>query len=104
MALGISKLGAPAPEYSVIGHNIRIKFKALFKVDGGLNGGLKPDERELEVVEILQNNQGLTVEEVAVIMKLSKRTVERIFATLKQQGIIEKYGSKKSGTWIVKSN
>ncbi|MBO7368555.1 MAG: hypothetical protein J6U24_08185 [Paludibacteraceae bacterium] len=33
-----ASLGAPAPEYSVIGHNIRIKFKALFKVDGGLNG------------------------------------------------------------------
>lgn len=71
-------------------------------INGGLNGGLELNEREIQLIQIIKESPKVTIEEAATKMGISKRTAERLFTSLKQQDIIEKSGSKKTGYWIVK--
>ena len=48
--------------------------------NGGLNGGLKVDD-------------------IALKLKLGKRTIERELATLHKQGVVRRVDSKKGGHW-----
>ena len=103
--------GLPEPVFEA-SHSfvtLTIKFKQLLATNGGLNGGLsgglsgglKLTEREARVVERLREVPGQTIEEVALALDIPKRTMERIFASLKQKGFIEKEGSRKNGIWKV---
>ena len=53
-------------------------------------------------MEKLKSSPIITIDELATEINLSKRTTERVISSLKEKGIIEKDGSKKSGLWIVK--
>ena len=101
-----TSLGAPAPEYSVIGHNIRIKFKALFKVDGGLNG-VKDGVKELTdiqcvIIRKMENNPSITTRELAQKTDIKFRTLQRHIYQLQGMGIISRVGGRKEGYWEVK--
>ena len=50
--------------------------------NGGLNGGLKVDD-------------------IALKLKLGKRTIERELATLQKQGVVCRVDSKKGGHWEI---
>ena len=50
--------------------------------NGGLNGGLKVDD-------------------IALKLKLGKRTIERELATLQKQGVVRRVDSKKGGHWEI---
>ena len=71
-------------------------------INGGLSGGLNLSERERIILDILKNSPSITIDELAAEINLSKRTTERVISSLKEKGIIEKGGSKKSGSWTVK--
>lgn len=43
----------------------------------------------------------LTADELAVIIGVSKRTIERNFVSLRQKGKLERVGSKRDGMWLV---
>ena len=103
--------GLPEPIFEV-SHSfvtLTIKFKQSLATNGGLNGGLSGGlsggleltEREAQVVAKLRVAPGQTIEEIATALNLSKRTMERVFAALKQKGIIEKEGSRKNGVWKI---
>ena len=101
-----ASLGAPAPEYSVIGHNIRIKFKALFKVDGGLNG-VKDGVKELTdiqcvIIREMENNPSITTRELAQKTDIKFRTIQRYINQLQEMGIVSRVGGRKEGLWEVK--
>ena len=81
---------------------LSIRFKQPLVADGGLNGGLELTERETQVVAMLREIPGQTIEEIAMALNISKRTMERVFAALKQKGIIEKEGSRKNGVWKIR--
>ncbi len=70
--------------------------------NGGLDGGLNLTEREQQVISIIKVQPDKTLEAIADEIGISKRTVERTISSLRQRGIIEKDGSKKSGMWVVK--
>lgn len=60
---------------------------AIIKEGGGINGGIK---------------EGLTKEELAKLLGVGLRTVEREMSILKQLNLVEHLGSNKTGYWIVK--
>ncbi|MBR1673676.1 MAG: winged helix-turn-helix transcriptional regulator [Eubacterium sp.] len=51
---------------------------------------------------IRREKPSITQTELAETMNLSRRSVQTIMKALIDEGIIERSGSKKSGTWIVK--
>jgi ATP-dependent DNA helicase RecG len=58
-------------------------------------------ERETLVLEILKENPSVTLDEVAVKIGKSVRTVKIIVKKMQEDGKLERVGAKKSGKWKV---
>lgn len=61
--------------------------------------GINDTERKL--LHLIVEGEFRTADEVALLMGVSKRTVERSLASLKNKGLIVREGSDKSGYWKV---
>ena len=62
-------------------------------INGGINGAIK---------KAIVDNAGIDVARLVAVLGKSRRTVERAIARLKQQGVIEYRGSKKTGGYYAK--
>ena len=69
----------------------------------GLNVGLNAalNKTEKKVIELLIENPSVTSVELAEIIGVTKRTIERTFKSLQEKKMIERIGSKRDGNWIV---
>lgn len=65
----------------------------------GLNVALNKTEKK--VIELLIKNPSVTSVELAEIIGVTKRTIERTFKSLQEKKMIERIGSKRDGNWIV---
>ncbi len=52
---------------------------------------------------LLKENPSLTQVELAEMMDKSRRTIQGIIKQLLEEGLIERIGSKKTGSWVVKN-
>ena len=70
-----------------------------------LQEGDQPDdpqkEREEKLLGLIVENAGITIAEMATKMSLSRPTIERMLAGLKQEGRLTRIGGKKSGYWQI---
>ena len=78
-------------------------FKTKISLNGinRSDGGVQLSEINREVLECIKENGEFNAEEIAEEIKRGKRTVERAIKSLKEQGIIERNGSDKTGSWKV---
>lgn len=65
----------------------------------GLNVGLNKTENK--VIHLLIENAAYNAEELAEKIGVTKRTIERTFASLQEKGFLERVGSKHDGRWMV---
>ena len=65
----------------------------------GLNVGLNKTEKK--VIENLIENPSITSANLAEIIGVTKRTIERTFKSLQEKKIIERIGTKRNDSWIV---
>ena len=63
------------------------------------NGALS--DREYLLL-LLRENPSMKQTELAIMMNKSRRSVQTIMKQLIDEGVIERVGSKRIGTWIVK--
>ena len=72
------------------------------KIDGenvGINVGIT--EAEQRLLAFIAGNPRTTAAQAGEALSLSKRQTERLFASLRDKGIISRQGSNKSGNWII---
>lgn len=69
-------------------------------INGAINGAIS--EQEAAVLGILMRNGNATVNEIAVELGKSPRTVNRLCSALKSKQLIERIGSNKTGYWKTK--
>lgn len=65
------------------------------------NVGINVGINELKVVELLRKNNQTTAKEAAEFLEISIRHSERLFTSLKQNGVIQRIGSNKTGYWKI---
>ena len=65
----------------------------------GLNVGLNKTEKA--ILASLIESSDYTADELAEKIGVTKRTIERTFASLQNKGKLERIGSKRDGRWIV---
>ena len=58
-------------------------------------------EIEKEIVNIIKENQNITIEECSKKINKSIRTTKNIFKSLKEKNILKRIGSNKTGYWKV---
>lgn len=68
-------------------------------VNVGVNVGINDTERRL--LALIAGNGKITASQAADMLNLSKRQAERLFASLREKGVISRQGGNKSGIWII---
>ena len=58
-------------------------------------------EIEKKVINIIKENQNITIEECSIMINKSLRTTKNIFKNLKEKNILKRIGSNKTGYWEV---
>ena len=68
-------------------------------INVGINVGITDAERRL--LALIAGNSRTTAAQAAEALSITKRQTERLFAALRDKGIISRQGSNKSGNWII---
>lgn len=68
-------------------------------INVGVNVGITDAEQRL--LALIAGNSRTTATQAADALSLTKRQAERLFASLRDKGIISRQGSNKSGNWII---
>ena len=58
-------------------------------------------DRRKRLLELISANASISIAELALIMAVTKRTVDRDISWLKEHGYISREGNSKSGYWRV---
>ena len=66
--------------------------------DVGSDVGINVEEK---ILLLLKDNPKMTAKQLAEILQLSGRQIERIIAVLKSEGKLERIGTNRSGNWKV---
>ncbi|MDR2713317.1 MAG: winged helix-turn-helix transcriptional regulator [Clostridiales bacterium] len=78
------------------------EFTGSGGINGGINGGIKPfSENESKILACMHEEPAISIKSISEKTGIPPRTVERTVSELKQQQIIERQGSNKSGVWVV---
>ena len=65
------------------------------------NHVLNVQDRRKRLLELISANASISIAELALIMAVTKRTVDRDISWLKEHGYISREGNSKSGYWRV---
>lgn len=60
------------------------------------------NDTEQKILSILLDDPTLNYEEIATIWGKTRKTIMRNIQTLKEKGLMEREGSDKTGSWVVK--
>ncbi len=71
---------------------------------GGNVAVIQLTDRQTNIVSLLLKKEDITARQVAVIMGIPLRTIERELSVLKKKGVIQHIGSSRAGRWIVLGN
>ena len=57
-----------------------------------------------EILQNLKNNPTLSAKELAALLNKTTRTIERNLKDLREQGVLQREGSDKTGIWKITSS
>lgn len=69
--------------------------------DVGDNVGGDVGNNKVRIVDLIRQNPNIVVRELAAVLNLSKRQCERIIAELRKKGVLSRFGSTRTGYWII---
>ena len=65
------------------------------------NHALNAHDRRKRLLELISANASISIAELALIMAVTRRTIDRDISWLKEHGYISREGNSKSGYWRV---
>ena len=72
--------------------------------NGGNLANVKDQEIKNEILNLIAHFNSITIQQMADKIGISKRNCERVIAILKEEGIIKRKGSSRTGSWIIINN
>lgn len=97
--------GLPAPEYKDVAFmlNATIRNGAIIETNGAINEAIneaiKLTETEQKIYQFIKENPTATKEIICKGLSLGKSTIDRAIRSLKNQNLLERMGSNKTGYW-----
>ena len=70
-------------------------------INATISANIKLSKTEIEVYKIIKANPHITIPEIVNVLKKHKATVSRAISVLKENKIIERVGSNKTGHWKI---
>ena len=68
------------------------------------NHVLSVHDRRRKLIELISSNASISIAELALIMTVAKRTIDRDLSWLKEHGYISRKGNSKNGYWRILKN
>lgn len=68
-------------------------------VNVGVNVGVKLSQVQQQILSQIRSDPGVTIQQLATILGKSARTIERHIRILRENKLIKRTGSHKSGHW-----
>lgn len=101
------EIGAPIPEYTLLGDDLTVRFSALESTgisnsktpkrqNGGLEGGLADG-----IIMAISSDRTITVAGISETLNVPKRTIEREIRNLRESGRIIRKGGRRYGYWEI---
>ncbi|OGS22732.1 MAG: hypothetical protein A2252_08705 [Elusimicrobia bacterium RIFOXYA2_FULL_39_19] len=90
--------GLPEPVYEEAGGSFVTVFKSPEKINNVQNSSEKSSEK---IFRIISARPAISAQELAEILGITSRAVEKQLAKLKNKGIIKRIGPDKGGRWDV---
>ena len=87
-------------EFTVKLPNLNFKASSNEALNEAINEALNDNQKML--LDMLRNDPTITQKEIIERVSLSRSTVQRMIKELSELGRLERIGSKKTGSWIVK--
>lgn len=116
MCSELADAGAPAPKYRILSFMLHCTIQASGDVSSVKSAEKsteemrekssleKLDDRDKQILDIFRNNSALAVKNVAIMLKITPRALEKRVSALKKNGFLKREGSTKAGVWIVSDN
>lgn len=104
-------LGVAKPEYILHGGDVMVRFKALQSaivtaVPKNVSKNVSKDDADKkklneQLITLIKENTSITIGELAELLSVNRKTVQRHINVLKASGTVARKGSKRSGYWEV---
>lgn len=102
MRNAMKEANLPAPEFNFEGDFFTVTFarpvKYKLKV---VNPNMRFSNNHIALAKEINKNSIVTIAELSTIIGVSKVTINKYIKDLRQNGIIDRIGSKTSGKWII---
>lgn len=102
MRNAMKEANLPAPEFNFEGDFFTVTFarpvKYKLKV---VNPDMRFSNNHIALAKEINKNSIVTIAELSTIIGVSKVTINKYIKDLRQNGIIDRIGSKTSGKWII---
>ena len=66
-----------------------------------VNNGADDKERKDAIIECIKEDTYITIGQMVAVTGIPRRTVDRILKQMKENGVLERKGSSRSGYWIL---
>ena len=95
----------PVLEVTCGGVQVTIKRPDIGGKSGGNNGGnvavMQLTERQRKICHLIAATANITVGQMAVMLNIAPRTLERDLSSLQRRGIIRHEGKARTGHWVL---
>lgn len=108
---GFETAGMPTPKVQNFCGGVQVTIErtrfvqmTVSSENGGSGGSLavvQLSERQKRISEIINSNSKVTVEQMAVVLAVAKRTLERDLAAMQKMGVLVREGNTSAGHWII---
>ncbi len=89
-------------EFKKLKSGFLVVFDRKFEVMGGVKFGEGSEKSSEKIVALIKENKSISAREMAAIIGISQRAVEKQLATLKKEKHIKRVGGAKGGHWEIK--
>jgi ATP-dependent DNA helicase RecG len=99
-----AKAEVPKPFFELTMGGVDVRFSPKIMQGGTVKmSGKMSVKMSGKIIEMITENAKITIPEIATVLEVTERTVERAINKLKTENKIERIGAKKGGYWEIKA-
>lgn len=96
-----SHQGTKQPDYNPNVTPLDKQFGITFGKEFGVKFGVKFGDNEKQLLLSLNSNPGMTAQDIADSLGITKRAVEKQIKKLRELNVLTRQGSAKNGLWVI---
>ena len=93
--------GTEQTDYNPKESSLGRQFGMIFGKEFGVKFGVKFGDNEKQLLLSLNSNPSMTAKDLADLIGITKRAVEKQLKKLRELNVLTRQGSAKSGLWVI---